>query len=205
MNKRLGSGPRHVGRTASEQVKGHQFSVSGDLGHVSCSSECGTLGNQGKWRAVSVERPTMGLSAAVWLVRLWKACCSPWQVQSLQPGRLQGIKTSKHEKLKAQILDFNRLHHNLGVSGDFTPEMRAKAGEVKMEALKSSSITQGARGSGTHSTYSFPLQRHRCGWTYVSTAGTPLTKGWPHRTPQRLLWVLRGRLLEPLCHTGAHI
>lgn len=103
-----------------------------------------------------------------WVCRLrcaWFACGRP----AAHPGRYSPCsrgdsKASKHrnvettEKLKAQILDFNRLHHNLGVSGDFIPEMRAKAGGVKMEALKSSSITQGAQRLGDP----YPPTASRC-------------------------------------------
>lgn len=61
-------------KQASEQAEGHQLSVSGDLGRVSCSSQYDTLGDRGKWREVSSD-PTKGLLAVVCLVCLWKVCC----------------------------------------------------------------------------------------------------------------------------------
>lgn len=97
-------------KQATEQAKGQQLSVSGDLGHVSCSSQCDTLDNQGEWREVSDESP----ARVCWLWCAWSACgkCAA------NPGRDSphsqgGSKASKHhnientEKLKVQILDFN--------------------------------------------------------------------------------------------------
>lgn len=78
--------------------------------------------------------------------------------------------------------------------------------EDKTEAPKSPSITQGTQRLRDP----YPFAASCCKDITVSghvlaQQGLCQTRGWPYHTPQRLLWVLRGRLLEPLCHTGAHI
>lgn len=136
--------------------------------------------NQGKWREVPAESPTKGLcvrsACGRLLLTLAKSIPAAGETLRCPYVRAQKSRSWTHPGHQLIVSDLGVLWVTQYCHPPHSPEMGAKTVEVKPEAPKSPSMTQGTQreAQGPALTLSFLLQRPRCGWMCAGSAAALL-------------------------------